>query len=100
MSESGKKSGQLLVTVWGNSTEGNWAAPRDNGFSGTITKVQNTKIFPLPMFQKGRTCLIKNFIQLPPRHALVKIERFPIISSYKLMLLIKDSAVFILTGIL
>ena len=77
MSESGEKGGQLLVTVWGNSTEGNWAAPRDNGFSGTITKVQNTKIFPLPMFQKGRTCLIKNFIQLPPRHALLKIGGFP-----------------------
>ena len=32
------KGGQLLVTVWGNSTQGNWAAPRDDGFSGTITK--------------------------------------------------------------
>ena len=33
---------QLLVTVWGNSTQG---STRDDEFSGAITEVQSTKIF-------------------------------------------------------
>ena len=57
MSESGEKSGRLLVTVWGNSTQG---STRDDEFPGALREVQNTKIFTLSMFQE-RTSLRKEF---------------------------------------